>query len=160
MRLFRVRTLNLRVFIPGVAIRRNCAVGLDLRNGLANSIQKLCGLKPGADGLHLESSTSHLLRIHRAGRFLDRGNHVTEAPIAKGSILLAKIPDFPEMEMALTNKQMFQRGVAALRQFEKGGSRSDRRESAEPASGIPLSLTEPARRFYFLRGRLCLPRFD
>ena len=154
MRLFRVRTLNLRVFIPGIAIRRNCAVGLDLRNGLANSIQKLCGLKPGADGLH--SRELHFAPVANPScrSILDRGNHVTEAPIAKGSILLAKIPDFPEMEMALTNKQMFQRGVAALRQFEKGGSRSDRRESAEPASGIPLSLTEPARRLFISLGQV------
>jgi hypothetical protein len=34
--------------------------------------------------------------------------------------------------------------------FEKGGSRADRCDSAGPASGIPLSLTKPAKRLYFL----------
>jgi hypothetical protein len=57
----------------------------------------LCGLKPGADGLHLKSSTSHLLANPSCRSIPDRGSHVTEVVTVKGSTLLAKIPDFPEI---------------------------------------------------------------
>jgi hypothetical protein len=102
----------------------------------------------------LESSTSHLSPIHLQVDF-GPWEYVTGVASMKGSILLAKFPDFHRNHSPMTDKQMFPFDLmrSAYHPFEKGGSRSDRFDSAGPASGIPLSLTRPARRLYFPEGQ-------